>query len=125
MSEPLTPEQVLELRADLDALVLQLTEQVRSTTAASAPVELDQAAVGRISRIDAIQLQQMAVEQQRRSGLRLEQVRVALRVFDLEEYGSCADCDEPIGYPRLKARPESSRCMACMRAGEGRRSSGG
>lgn len=118
MIEPLTPAQVLELRADLDELVLQLGEQVRSTTAASAPVELDQAAVGRISRIDAIQLQQMAVEQQRRSGLRLEQVRVALREFD--EYGWCADCGEPIGYPRLKARPESTRCMACMRAGERR-----
>ena len=121
MTEPLTPAQVVELRADLDALVIQLTEQVRSTTAASAPVELDQAAVGRVSRIDAIQLQQMAVEQQRRSGLRLEQVRVALREFAGDDFGWCADCGEPIGYARLKARPESSRCMVCVRAGERQR----
>ena len=121
MSQELTPAQVIELHADLETLVVSLTEQVRSTREASAPVELDQAAVGRISRIDAIQVQQMAVEQQRRSGLRLEQVRVALREFDDEDYGWCGDCGEPIGYARLKARPESSRCVPCTQAGEQRR----
>ncbi len=121
MSEELTEGQVAELRADLEALAVQLAENVRSTHEASAPVELDQAAVGRVSRIDAIQLQQMAVAQQRRAGLRLEQVRVALREFDADEYGWCVDCGEGIGYARLKARPESSRCMACVRLGERRR----
>jgi DnaK suppressor protein len=116
----LTDAQVAELRADLEALSIQLAETVRSSTLASAPVELDQAAVGRISRIDAIQLQQMAVEQQRRAGMRLEQVRVALREYDADEYGWCGECGEAIGYARMKARPESARCIACTQAGEKR-----
>ncbi|MCB9679732.1 MAG: TraR/DksA C4-type zinc finger protein [Alphaproteobacteria bacterium] len=77
-------------------------------------VELDQAAVGRISRVDALQQQQMADAQKRRNELRLKQVAVALQGFEDDEYGACKVCGEPIGYRRLKARPESPACVACM-----------
>ncbi len=109
-----------ELRADLETLAVRLAETVRSSAEVAAPLELDQAAVGRLSRMDAMQLQQMAKEQQRRSGLRLERVRVALNDYDVDEYGWCLDCGEAVGYARLKARPESTLCIACTQLAERR-----
>jgi len=29
-------------------------------------------------------------------------------------YGTCVDCGEPIGWPRLNAQPTAERCIACQ-----------
>ena len=29
-------------------------------------------------------------------------------------YGTCSDCGEPIGWPRLNAQPTAERCIACQ-----------
>lgn len=29
-------------------------------------------------------------------------------------YGTCSDCSEPIGWPRLNAQPTAERCIACQ-----------
>ncbi len=104
----------------LHAALLTLREELRALLAPSgiddAPVALDQQAVGRVSRIDAIQQQQMAAAQRRRAELRLKQIEVALRAWAEEEYGDCRRCGEPIGYARLSARPECPCCVPCMTA---------
>ena len=76
-------------------------------------VDLEQP-IGRVSRVDALQQQQMAAARHRRHELQLKQVNVALLAVAEEEYGYCKRCGEPIGYPRLRARPESPCCVACM-----------
>ncbi|MEZ4320130.1 MAG: TraR/DksA family transcriptional regulator [Myxococcota bacterium] len=105
-------------RAELHALLLKVQRELQSTGDTMADhattVHLDQAAVGRVSRVDALQQQQMADAQKRRNELRLKQVAVALRAFEDDSYGDCKVCGEPIGYRRLLARPESPACVACM-----------
>ena len=119
-AEELTPGQLEELQQDL----LQLQGELQSAAAASAestkPVELDQARVGRLSRMDAMQVQQMAKASERAQALRLQQVTRALRKMADDEYGYCAQCEEPIGYRRLKARPESPFCLVCQGSRERR-----
>ncbi len=114
MSEELTETQRDELQADLISLRDRLMLTLQTTSELAKTVELDQAAVGRISRIDAIQQQAMASEQKRRNELRLKQIAVALMGFDDDAYGECKKCGEPIDYRRLKARPESPCCVPCM-----------
>ena len=114
MSEELTDAQRDELRADLIALRDALLQTSQTTADHAQTVELDQAAVGRISRIDAIQQQAMATAQKQRNELRLKQIAVALGTFADDAYGDCKRCGEPIGYRRLKARPESPCCVPCM-----------
>ena len=109
----LTEAQAVELVARLRTLRDELRETLQVTAAHAGTVHLDQAAVGRISRVDALQAQQMAAEQRRRAVLRLKQVVNALVRADDEEYGDCLSCGEPIGYARLRARPESPLCVAC------------
>ncbi|MFC1610411.1 TraR/DksA family transcriptional regulator [Myxococcota bacterium] len=120
MEEPedLTTQQLEELRADLVELRRSLTEAVVADEAASKPVILDQSSVGRLSRMDAMQVQQMAKASLRSHQLRLKQVGQALRLSETDEYGACRRCEEPIGFRRLKARPETPFCLRCQGASE-------
>lgn len=89
------------------------------STDAAKPVDLDEP-IGRISRIDAIQQQQMARASREGMTLRSAQVRAALDRIADGTYGSCASCEENVGYPRLKARPETPFCIACQSGRERR-----
>jgi DnaK suppressor protein len=112
--DQLTDAQHAELVADLRALLASLEVAAAENRALTETVHLDQAAVGRVSRVDALQAQQMAAAGARRNELRMKQVRVALQTVEDGDYGDCKVCGDPIGYGRLKARPESPACVACM-----------
>ncbi|NOY90219.1 MAG: hypothetical protein GXP55_03340 [Deltaproteobacteria bacterium] len=115
----LTKTQRGELVESLRALVVQLAELLESTREDSKPVDLDQP-IGRLSRMDAMQQQSMAQAARRGHELRLKQVRAALAAVEAGEYGDCRSCEEPIGYGRLKARPETPFCVACQSSREQR-----
>ncbi len=44
----------------------------------------------------------------------LSEVEAALVRMDDGSYGTCVDCGEPIGRPRLNAQPTAERCIACQ-----------
>jgi RNA polymerase-binding transcription factor len=114
----LTRAQRVELKIDLEALVRELQETLEGTAQAARPVELDQPAVGRVSRIDAIQQQKMLEANRQAQLARLGLVRSALLRYEDDEYGDCPGCGESVGYARLKARPESVFCIACQTSRE-------
>jgi len=77
------------------------------------PVELDQQSVGRLSRMDAIQVQAMAKAQEGRRAARLQMIEAALKRLDKGDYGFCTQCDEEIPAKRLEVDPASPRCIKC------------
>jgi DnaK suppressor protein len=89
-------------------------EQLSSTgKQASNTVVLDQSKVGRLSRMDAMQAQQMAQETERRRQLQLQKIETALSRITTDEYGYCFVCGEEIGEARLNFDPASTRCINC------------
>jgi len=44
----------------------------------------------------------------------LSEVEAALARIEDGSYGTCSDCGEPIGWPRLNAQPTAERCIACQ-----------
>ena len=84
------------------------------------PVELDQGRVGRLTRMDAMQQQSMVQANRRTAQTRLTRIEAALRRYDGDEYGLCVECEEEIGYARLKAQPEAPFCIGCQSNREGR-----
>ena len=116
--EELTAAQRADIRARLDAVVADLEALVRDEDGLADTVVLDQSRMGRVSRVDALQHQQMAAAGRRRAEARLERVHAAIERFDdaPDEYDWCPGCGEPIGYPRLKAVPESVFCVPCLQA---------
>lgn len=104
--EPLTPAQLAELTADLEALKGELAQLITDMGQSAGTVDLDQP-IGRLSRVDALQNQQIAAANRRRTEQRLQQVLAALARVREGEYGVCLASGDPIGYKRLKARPET------------------
>ena len=110
----MTPEQLDEFRAALVRLRAELEQHEASAADSAEPVELDQASVGRLSRIDALQGQQMALETSRRRQHQVARVEGALRRMDAGEYGTCFKCGKPIDLRRLAADPTQTRCTECV-----------
>ena len=97
---------LLRLRTELQGLE-------ETSKEAAKPVELDQASVGRLSRMDAMQSQQMAQELARRRQQQLARIEGALRRIESGDYGYCSVCDEEIDVRRLALDPTNTRCVKC------------
>ena len=111
--DELSEEQIAELQARLRSMREELTALLDSTRDGSRPVGLDEP-IGRLTRMDAIQQQSMSAATRRQTDLRLRQVIQAIGLATRDEYGLCRRCEEPIGYLRLSARPESPYCLECQ-----------
>lgn len=94
--------------------VRRLTE---SGAHSRAPVELDQTRVGRLSRMDAIQQQAMALEADRRRTIELHRIDAALKRIEDGEYGYCLQCGGEIAAKRLDLDPTAPLCINCAREG--------
>ncbi len=90
---------------------LQKQEKISKDT--EKPVELDQTKVGRISRMDAMQAQQMALDASRRRKLQLVKIESAFKRINSGEYGYCLGCDEDIALRRLMVDPTNIYCIEC------------
>ncbi len=100
-------QQLLNLRSEVRALELELKD-------AGETVVLDQTSVGRLSRMDAMQTQQMALESTRRRQAQLTKIEGALQRIASGEYGYCFICGEEINANRLSFDPSNTRCMKCI-----------
>lgn len=94
-------------------------ESVAGTGDASAEVvQLDQAKVGRLSRMDALQAQAMAQASAQRRAAQLREIDAALRRIDDGSYGDCQGCEESIDPRRLAADPTARLCIECASKSE-------
>ena len=114
MDEPeLTRDQITLLRGKLDEREQELERDAARVSEDAKPVSLD-TPIGRLSRMDAIQQQQMAEARKKRVAQSLSMVRGARSRMERDEYGYCVRCEENIGFSRLQARPETPFCLACQ-----------
>ena len=102
-------------RARLEAMAAELAAAEAGTEADRRPVELDQQSVGRLARMDAMQVQAMASAQSRRRAAELKRIRAALARFEEDEFGHCRECGEEIALRRLELDPATPFCVACAR----------
>lgn len=79
------------------------------------PIELDQQSVGRLSRMDSLQVQAMDMAQEKSRRRKIEQIKAALERLDSGDYGFCASCDEEIGAKRLQIAPAIPLCVNCAK----------
>lgn len=80
--------------------------------ASTAPVQVD-SSIGRLSRMDAIQSQQMALGLKARQQQQLLRVQNALKAVANGNYGQCRRCKGPIALERLEAQPDAGFCVSC------------
>ena len=105
-------ERILYFRERLEALAKEVNEALNASKDSANVVELD-TAIGRLSRMDAMQNQQMALELRRRQENQLLRIKNALKRMDQGRYGLCGKCKQPIAEERLEISPDTVVCVRC------------
>ena len=109
-------------RTDIDLKAIKKTleaerDQILAMSEAAAddrkPVELDQQSVGRLSRMDAMQVQAMANASEARRRGHLQRIEAALQRIAEDDFGYCDACGEEIPAKRLTIDPTTTRCVDC------------
>lgn len=105
--------QLAELRSELERQLGHLHRSMKVSDEALRPVELDQTAVGRLSRIDSLQNQSMTRNLHEREQVKLAQIEDALRRHEDGSYGLCVQCEAEVPFERLFVFPEAPTCQSC------------
>jgi DnaK suppressor protein len=119
-SHPLSPDQRAELQQLLERRQAELMEEAAGQHDAIAPLGDAAGAEVRDAVEDGDARMQTSLElaQLRRDEDELREVRAALQRLRDGAYGRCEECDQPIPFARLQARPEARLCIAHEEAWE-------
>ena len=115
----LTQDRIQHFKSLLTQRQYDLSDVSGAAEDAAAVVELDQTRVGRLSRMDALQAQEMSLETNRRRKIELQRIDTALRRLEAGDYGICVRCDEDIDCKRLEVDPATPVCITCAAARQG------
>ena len=99
-------------RNRLETLAKEINEDLNASKDSAGIVKLD-TSIGRLSRMDAMQNQQMALEMRRRQENQLLRIKNAFKRMDQGRYGLCGKCKHPIAEERLEVSPDTVMCVQC------------
>jgi len=102
-----------DARTKLMALRQELLDLSDAARDDRKPVELDQQSVGRLSRLDSMQVQEMSKAANARRAVEVRRIDAALVRVDEDDYGWCVECGEVIEPARLSLDPAVPRCAGC------------
>jgi DnaK suppressor protein len=113
MSADKDQERIRRFRPQLESMLRELLALRDTSSKDREAVELDQQSVGRLSRMDALQAQQMALAADRQRQVQISRIRRALNQMEHGEYGYCVECGIEIPDGRLEADPAAHLCVGC------------
>ena len=70
-------------------------------------------AIGRVSRMDAINNKSVVEAALRKAEEKLNKLKLVLNKVDDADFGICIRCDEPIPIGRVLLMPQSRNCVRC------------
>jgi len=98
----------------LEAEITRTEEAIVGMKAMTGPVSPDNA-IGRVSRMDAIQNQSITEAALRKAQEKLDGLRRMRERLDEPDLGSCERCGTEIPMPRMLLMPQSRFCVRCAR----------
>ena len=96
----------------LTELIRKQEEEIAILESMTQPISPENA-IGRVSRMDAIQNKGISDASLRNKRDKLAKLKVSLTKIDTPDFGICSRCSRPIQPARLMYMPESSRCLHC------------
>lgn len=109
----LSEEEQAEFGAILRDREKEVLERLVANAETAEPPSLDEE-IGRLTRMDHLQQQQMALHGRRRLKTQLAQVRGALARVEAGTFGVCAMCSADLPRGRLELSPETPFCVPCQ-----------
>ncbi len=108
----MNPTERQELRRGIDQQIAEVRAEIEALGESASPVAPDNA-IGRVSRMDAINNQAINESSLGRARERLEQLESALARVDQPDFGTGVMCLQPIAPARLTYLPDSTLCVQC------------
>jgi len=109
----MTQEERRQIIEVINRDIKKLTKKITELKEFTSPVTPDNA-IGRISRMDAINNKSIVDASMRNLQSRLDQLQKISQVVHDKDYGLCLKCHKPIAIERLKIRPEIRLCAECL-----------
>jgi DnaK suppressor protein len=94
--------------------IAKLTQKIDELKGFTEPVAPDNA-IGRLSRMDAINNKSIFDASMRNAQNRLKQLQNILTLKNDDSFGVCIKCHQSIPFERLKIRPEIRLCASCLK----------
>lgn len=110
----LTASQQLQHKTKIEKKILRLQEDIVYLKEATQPISPENA-IGRVSRMDAINNKSVAENSLRMSEETLIRLKEAYENINTPEFGLCQKCKKDIEFERLLFMPESRRCTPCAK----------
>ncbi len=102
-----------EIKKIIEAQIGKISEEIKGLEESTRPIPPDNA-IGRLTRMEAINEKSIFEANLRQAKLRLERLKAALNRVYSENFGECFKCEEPIPMNRLRVLPESTICVNCL-----------
>ena len=103
-----------ELRKLLEAEISKTEKKITRYEEMTGPVAPDNA-IGRVSRMDAINNRSVMAAALRKAKERLQVLHNHEQRLGTPDFGRCAKCEQNIPIQRILLAPESSFCVNCAR----------
>lgn len=101
-----------ELKARLEDEKDRLSKHVSDLKELTQPIAPENA-IGRVSRMDAINNKSVNEAALRKAEKKLKGIKTALENINEKDFGLCKRCGREIPFQRLLIMPESTRCVIC------------
>ncbi len=103
-----------KIRELLNSEIVKTEEQVVRYEDLAQPISPDNA-IGRVSRMDAINNKSIVDAALRKAKERLKGLKSSLDKLDSKDFGVCVKCKNNIPIERIFIAPQSSFCVNCAR----------
>ncbi len=101
-----------DIKAKIEAEIHKTRKQVEEYKELTQPVEPENA-IGRISRMDAINNKSVTEAALRKAKDKLNKLDLALTRVDEDDFGICIRCQRPIPPGRIMIMPQARTCVKC------------
>ena len=108
----MTNDEKAQLKEKLQNEKAKVEKRISSLKELTKSVEPDNA-IGRVSRMDAINNKSVNDAALRTAENKLQSIENALQNIGEEDFGHCKRCGKPIQMGRLVIMPESTKCVKC------------
>lgn len=108
----MTRQEKQKLEKHIRERIAKLNKDIISYKELAKPVSPDNA-IGRITRMEAINSKSMNEASLNKSKFALTKLEQILKTINNPDFGLCYECDELIPFARLMIMPESELCVTC------------
>ncbi len=102
----------IEIKKKIESEILKTEQKVAEYKELTRPIEPENA-IGRISRMDAINNKSVVEAALRKAIEKLDKLKLALSKVDDDDFGLCMRCHKPIPLGRILIMPQARTCVAC------------